>query len=137
MLGFLGAAFAWGFLKASAVGVRASNFSLVHQALGVLEEELVFREGLQKWALGAGLQLAPSSANLLSASIFGLSHWNAGTHEAPVEWKVLRAADAGLGGFVYGLAYQRHGLLGAFLTHLSHNLGCACAAAATRIEVVR
>lgn len=129
MLGYVGAAFAWGFLKASAVGARLEpGYSVAHEAFGVLQEEVLFRKGLNGWAFGKQLGLAPSSANLLSASLFGLSHWDAGTDFLPPELKLARAAEAGVGGFFYGLAYQRHGLLGAFVTHLAHNLGCACAA---------
>lgn len=113
MLGFVASAFAYGAVKAAAVGARRHEVADGWDfGLNELSEELVFRVGLERGLGLAGLGAVP--VRLLQAGIFGLMHEN--------------TADAALGGLLYGAAYDRHGLLGSTLTHVAHNLGVYLAA---------
>lgn len=116
--------FAWGFLKASAVGRRQPvscplcaahavtrprrlAYSLV---LGPVVEELNYRHSLPRLLGPAG-----------SAAVFGAMH--ASKRLSP-EGNAARVAEAGLaGGLVYQSAYDRGGLVGSSLVHGAHNLG--------------
>lgn len=79
-------------------------------AVGPFTEEVLFREVLQS---KIGLGLLPTSV------LFGVVHFTTATG-VPVG--VFKAIDAGVGGFIYGMAYIHGGLKAAILCHALHNL---------------
>lgn len=109
MLGYLAACFAWGVVKAASVGAKRTH-DLGGSLIGApVLEELQFRMGLERMALGRALK--PEHARLAGAAIFGLMHPGL-------------EVDAAVGGYVYSKAFEAHGLKGAMLAHAFHNLGC-------------
>lgn len=109
MLGYITATFLWGLVKASSVGAKRTH-DLGASLIGApLLEELQFRMGLERLALGKFV--APEHARLAAAAIFGSMHPGL-------------EVDAAVGGYVYSRAYDAHGFKGAVLSHLFHNLGC-------------
>lgn len=112
MLGYLAGAFAYGALKAVAMGRRQEHFSTFLQTspAGELMEEVEFRV-LGERVVGRGvLGLSPLTARLSQAALFGLTHPG-------------NELEAALGGVVYSLVYEKHGLAGSLAAHLAHNLG--------------
>ena len=109
MIGFALGCFTWGLVKAASVGAPRSH-DLGASLLGApVLEELQFRMGLERMALGR--LVSPEKARLAGAIIFGSLHPGL-------------EVDAAVGGYVYSKAFDAHGLLGAVLSHACHNLGC-------------
>ena len=109
MLGYLAAAAAYGFAKSAALGARSiGEFGFGHNTASVLEEELVYRLGIERGLGRTALGLSPMVARVGSAALFGLDH----THPF----------DATLGGLFYSYAFDRGGLPLAAGCHLIHNL---------------
>lgn len=94
------------------MGAHRTPGSHVFSGVGMpeLSEELLYRAGLERGVF-AGLGVAPNTARILQAGIFGLGH-------PGIE------VDAAVGGFVYSKAFESHGLLGALAAHIAHNAGC-------------
>lgn len=109
MLGYLAGCFTWGLVKAASVGAPRTH-DLGASFIGApLVEELQFRLGLERLALGR--VLSPERARIAGAIFFGAMHPGL-------------EVDAALGGYVYSKAYESHGLKGAVFAHMAHNLGC-------------
>lgn len=109
MLSYIGLCFGWGLLKAHVLGAHSGAHAL--SGLGAVEllEELQFRTGLER-LIAPRLSVAPQVAKLGQAVLFGLGHPG-------------NEVDAALGGYVYSKAYDAHGLMGAVLSHVAHNVG--------------
>jgi membrane protease YdiL (CAAX protease family) len=119
MLGFVLGAFAWGALKAQALGVRSRPVHLTHLTLGVLAEEFQYRAAPE--FLAQRLRVDPVALERLrvgSSVLFAAAH-------LPSAHPVFRFSDALAGGLLYGKAYEKGGLALSVATHLAHNLGVA------------
>lgn len=112
MLGYIAGCFAWGALKASVLGAHRTPGSHMLSGLGMpeLSEELTYRLGLERAVFGGLAGMAPGTARIAQAAVFGLGH-------PGIE------VDAAVGGFVYSKAYDAHGILGALAAHVAHNAG--------------
>ncbi len=107
MFGYVFGCFAWGAVKARALGAHsAGSFGF---GGAELLEELQYRFGAERM-VAPRLGLAPETARIGTSLLFGLTHPG---HEL----------DAALGGYVHSKAYDAHGFKGAILSHLAHNLG--------------
>lgn len=111
MLGYLAAGFVLGAVKAVTYGAKRDE-PLGHALLGLgpdaLAEEVTYRLGLERWGLRSALGVAPETARLATAALFGLGHAN------PI--------DAAVGGYLYSRAYDAGGLPLATFAHVAHNL---------------
>ena len=132
MLGTALAMGLYGFAKARVVGhsvaretARAPLLSVV---TGPLAEELQFRAGLEDFLLSQMAGLSPTASAAVTSGLFGLVHLGTVPGCAPGWMKGMRVVEAGLAGVVYSHAYRTSGLVGAFFTHLAHNLGVEIAA---------
>lgn len=127
VLKLAGLAFCWGYAKSRSVqgetmkgdcsdsiyAMARHSMSpaslLMNAGIGPLQEEMLFRVGLQP-----KIGLAPTAA------IFGAFH----IRRADAQ-NIAHAADAGLGGLLYGFVYNHFGLAASTLVHGAHNLGVA------------
>jgi membrane protease YdiL (CAAX protease family) len=82
---------------------------VTHNLVGPVVEEYAIRNNLQP-----KMGLYPTSA------LFGALHFSPRRGALANAWRV---ADATLGGILYGVAFQRHGLAASSLCHALHNLG--------------
>ena len=118
LLWFLAGAFAYGLVKASAVGAcQRPPDGFGDAVLSAAEEELGWRVGVP--AMLAGVGMTTPAIGLISSAAFGLGHVGDGSPA----WEGFRFTDATLGGLLYTKAFLSHGFLGALATHLAHNVG--------------
>jgi len=127
VLKLAGLAFCWGYAKSRSVNgetMKGDCSDSIHEmarhsvspaqlimnaGLGPLQEEMLFRAGMQP-----KIGLAPTAA------IFGAFHLRRMDAQ-----NVAHAADAGLGGLLYGFVYDHFGLAASTMVHGAHNLGVA------------
>jgi len=127
VLKLAGLAFCWGYAKSRSVNGETMKSDcadsiyqmakhsvspgqlIMNAGLGPLQEEMLFRAGIQP-----KIGLAPTAA------IFGAFHIRRMDAQ-----NVAHAADAGLGGLLYGFVYDHFGLGASTLVHGAHNLGVA------------
>jgi len=110
MLGYILGCAAWGFTKAHVLGAHRTGHMLEGYAMPELVEELQFR-GLAERVVAPAVGLSPGAARLAQAAYFGSMHPG-------------NELDAAVGGFVYSMAFAKHGLLGSLGAHVAHNIGC-------------
>lgn len=124
-LGLAAVALGWGLAKGLVYGARYHHGCPAHDSrqltnpkhvlksvvLGPVLEEVQFRGALQP-TLGLGA----------AAALFGASHLTNARHTG-VEAATYQSIDAGLGGVLYGTAYEEAGLGAAIACHVLHNLG--------------
>lgn len=122
LAGFVLGAFAYGLAKGQVLVRSGEPIDLGFEGASALAEEVESRAVLGDFIAQRVLGMSFGSATAVSSALFGLSHL-ATADGKPPGVKLARVAETALAGVVYSLAYQRHGLIGATLTHLAHNLG--------------